>query len=100
MYKAVKPAASKKTPNQNRKSATANAKKPANQSRTKENPPNPAAGATSPPSRGHPLGEVTTEVNNVEDMAKKMLEMQGKHHPRQSVKGDSTHQRHATTSGT
>jgi hypothetical protein len=29
-----------------------------------------------------------------------MLEMQGKHHPRQSVKGSSTHQRHAITSGT
>ena len=100
MDKAAKPATSKRTSNRTRKSATVGAKKQANESRTKENPPNPAKGATPAPSRGHPLGEVTTEANNVEDMAKKMLEMQGKHHPQQSVKGSSTHQRHATTSGT
>jgi hypothetical protein len=100
MDKAVKPATSKTTPNRIRKSAAVDAKKQANESRMKENPPNPPAGATPAPSRRHPLGEVTTEANNVEDMAKKMLEMQGKHHPRQSVKGSSTHQRHATTSGT
>jgi hypothetical protein len=103
MDKAAKPATSKKTPNRNQKSAAVDAKKPANESRTKENPPNPAAGAagtTPAPSRRRPLGEVTAEANNVEDMAKKMLEMQGKHHPQQSVKGGSTHQRHATTSGT
>ncbi len=100
MDKAAKPATSKKTPNRNRKSAAVDAKKPANKSHTKENSPNPAAGATPGPSRRHPLGEVTAEANNVRDMAKKMLEMQGKHHPRQSVKGRSTHQRYATTSGT
>lgn len=91
---------SRKNPNRNRKSAAIDAKKTANESRTKENPPNPAAGTTPAPSRRHPLGEVTAEANNVEDMAKKMLEMQGKHHLQQLVKGDSTHQRHATTSGT
>jgi hypothetical protein len=93
---------SKKTPNRNRKTAAVDAKKQANKSRTKENPPNPAADATPATSTGrrHPLGEVTTEANNVEDMAKKMLEMQGKHHPQQSVKGSLTHQRHVTTSGT
>jgi len=61
------------------------AAKPANSTKTrmKENPPNPATGATTAPSRRQPLGEVTTEANNVEDMAKKMqLET------------------HATTSGT
>jgi hypothetical protein len=99
MAKAAKPAASKKNPNRNRKSAAVDAKKQANESRTKENPSNPADATPAPSSsRRPPLEEVTTEANNV--MAKKMLEMQGKHHPRQSVKGSSTHQRHAITSGT
>lgn len=102
MNKAAKPANSTKTPNRTQKSAAVDAKKQANESRMKENPPNPATGATTAPSRRQPLGEVTTEANNVEDMAKKMLEMQGKHHTQQSVKGSSTHQleTHATTSGT
>lgn len=81
MGKGPKPAASEKTPN--RKSAAVNAKKQVNESPTKENPPNPAStsatSATPTSSTRYPLEEMTAVANNVKDMAKKMLEMQGKH---------------------
>jgi len=70
--------ATQKTSNQ--KSAARNASGEASQhsSCTKENPVNPAMALGPMSSRRRPFREVIIEENNVEDMAQKMLEMQGK----------------------
>ena len=63
-----------------RKSAARNTNGKASQhgSHTKENPVNQATTTATPMlSKRHPFEEVTIEANNVEDMAQKMLEMQG-----------------------
>lgn len=72
------PRATRKAPNQ--KSAARNTNGEASQHglHTKENPVNPATMTVTPIlSRRRPFKEVTIETNNVEDMAQKMLEMQG-----------------------
>lgn len=72
------PRATRKAPN--RKSAARNTNGEASQHglHTKENPVNTATMTATPKSSGRrPFEEVTIETNNVEDMAQKMLEMQG-----------------------